>query len=319
MALAARKVEVAAAQGLWVGRFRALAVACEVQVETGEPGEARRVAERAAACAWRIEDKYSPGRPGSVTDEINSADGSPVTVDEETATLLDFAATLYELSDGLFDLSSGVLHRAWRFELGDRVPSQSEIDAVLPLVGWEKVDWRRPQLRLRRGMQLDFSGLAREYAVDQAAQLARNICGRAALVDFGGDIAVSRPRAAGQLWRVGIGGPVARTSGTSTGLELRYGALATSGDTHRSLPADGSRYSRVLDPRSGWPVSGAPRSVTVAASRCTQAGMLTTLALLEGGNAERFLETERVAHWVDRSQLPPALENFAEEVQHRAP
>jgi thiamine biosynthesis lipoprotein len=319
MALAARKVEITAAQGLWVGRFRALSVACEVIVETGDPWEARRVAERAADCAWRIEDKYSPGRPGSVIDEINNADGRTLTVDPETATLLDLAATLCELSDGLFDLTSGVLHRAWSLEQGDRVPSQAEIDAILPLVGWEKVEWRSPQLRLRPGMQLDFGAVAREYAVDRAAQLARNICGRAALINFGGDIAVSRPRAAGRPWQVGFGDGRMSTAGASTGLELRYGALATSGDTCRVARTDGTRHAQVLDPRSGWPVSGAPRSVTVAASSCTQAGMLTTLALLEGGNAERFLEAERVPHWIDRSQLPPVFENFAEKIQHRAP
>ena len=258
------------------------------------------VAERVADCAWRIEDKYSRYRRGNVIDEINTAGGRAVTVDEETAKLLDFAATLHDLSDGLFDVTSGVLRRAWTFDGGTRVPTQAEIDALLPLVGWDKVQWSRPKLRLPPGMQLDFGGIGKEYAVDQAVQIARNICSRGALVNFGGDLAVSRPRADGRPWRVGIEDPAVRARAASRVLDLRHGALATSGDTHRFVLADGTRYSHILNPRSGWPVPDAPRSVTVAAATCTHAGMLTTLAVLAGKDAERFLEAELVPHWVQR-------------------
>ena len=213
------------------------------------------VAERVADCAWRIEDKYSRYRRGNVIDEINTAGGRAVTVDEETAKLLDFAATLHDLSDGLFDVTSGVLRRAWTFDGGTRVPTQAEIDALLPLVGWDKVQWSRPKLRLPPGMQLDFGGIGKEYAVDQAVQIARNICSRGALVNFGGDLAVSRPRADGRPWRVGIENPAVRARAASRVLDLRHGALATSGDTHRFVLADGTRYSHILNPRSGWPVS----------------------------------------------------------------
>jgi FAD:protein FMN transferase len=56
----------------------------------------------------------------------------------------------------------------------------------------------------------------------------------------------------------------------------------------------------VLDPRSGWPVQGAPRSVTVAAPTCTEAGLLATLALLQGPQAEAWLQAQQMPHWVLR-------------------
>jgi FAD:protein FMN transferase len=297
---ARRDIALAAVEGCWAGRFRAMGGPCEVLVETGEPAEARSVTARIADCAWRIEEKYSRYRRGNIVDAINSARGCAITVDEETAKLLEFAAALHELSDGRFDVTSGVLRRAWTFDGGSRVPAQAEIDALLPLVGWDKVEWRRPELRLLPGMQIDFGGFGKEYAVDQAVQIARNICSRASLVNFGGDLAISRPRTDGRPWRVGIEDPGSEPRGASQVLELRRGALATSGDTYRYVLANGARYSHVLDPRSGWPVTDAPRSVTVAAGTCSQAGMLTTLALLEGSNAERFLAAERVPHWVRR-------------------
>jgi thiamine biosynthesis lipoprotein len=62
----------------------------------------------------------------------------------------------------------------------------------------------------------------------------------------------------------------------------------------------GKRYGHVLDARTGWPVEGAPRSVTVAAPTCTQAGMLATFALLYGAEAEAFLEAQGAVYWCRR-------------------
>jgi thiamine biosynthesis lipoprotein len=45
---------------------------------------------------------------------------------------------------------------------------------------------------------------------------------------------------------------------------------------------------------------GAPRSVTVAAATCTEAGMLATLALLQGAEAEAFLEAQGAQFWALR-------------------
>ncbi len=85
-----------------------------------------------------------------------------------------------------------------------------------------------------------------------------------------------------------------------TVVEIRSGALATSGDSRRFLLKEGARYSHILDPQSGWPVEGAPRSITVAADTCTQAGMLSTLAMLKGCDAETFLDGEGVRYWCRR-------------------
>ena len=75
---------------------------------------------------------------------------------------------------------------------------------------------------------------------------------------------------------------------------------ATSGDARRYLLKDGVRYSHILDPRSGWPVQDAPRSVTVAAPTCTEAGLMSTLAMLEGPGAEALLAAQGLPHWVQR-------------------
>jgi thiamine biosynthesis lipoprotein len=72
------------------------------------------------------------------------------------------------------------------------------------------------------------------------------------------------------------------------------------GDSRRYVVHADKRYGHVLDPRTGWPVRDAPRSVTVAASSCTEAGLLSTMALLQGRGAEHFLREQGVRYWLIR-------------------
>jgi len=284
--------------GGWLGVFQAMASPCEVHVAEADRAVAARVLAPAAGEAARIEAKFSRYRRGNVIDAINTAEGRTVTVDEETARLLDYAAQLFELSDGKFDVTSGVLRRVWRFDGSDRVPSRKTVAALLPIVGWDKVRWQAPHITLAPGMEVDLGGIGKEYAVDRAAALVRALSTQC-LLNFGGDLLALGPQADGEPWRVGIES-VRDSAAAARRIELASGALATSGDARRYLLKDGRRYGHILDPTTGWPVVDAPRSITVAADTCTQAGMLATLALLQGRDAEAFLAAQGVQHWALR-------------------
>lgn len=285
--------------GYWLGEFRAMASPCQVLSRADRPAALEQVCAVAAE-AWRIEAKYSRYRAGSVTDRINTADGRAVEVDDETADLLDFAADLHRLSGGRFDISSGVLREVWTFDGGDRVPAAEDVERVLQRVGWNKIAWERPLLTLAPGMQIDLGGIGKEYAVDRAARLAGALDPAPCLVNFGGDIAAVNAAAAADPWRVGIESIDSGSTKPRKRIALAHGGLATSGDTKRFLLKHGVRYGHFLDPRTGWPVAGGPRSVTVAADTCTQAGMLSTFAMLMGPTAETFLEQQRVRYWCIR-------------------
>jgi FAD:protein FMN transferase len=275
-----------------------MASPCEVLIDGGGETQARSVLDAVAGEAWRVEDKFSRYRHDNIVHAINASRGTPVDVDPETADLLDFCARLHVLSAGRFDITSGVLRRAWKFDGGTRVPSGKDTETLLSLVGWNKASWTRPSLTLRDGMEIDFGGVGKEYAVDRAAVQARRLCEASCLVNFGGDLAISRPRRSATAWRVGIETAHECTAGRT--IDIWQGALATSGDTYRYVARDGRRYTHILDPLTGRPVENAPRSVTVAAESCTQAGMLTTLALLHGAGAEEFLQSADVQYWIQR-------------------
>ncbi len=277
-------------------QFSAMACPCELLLHTRDRDCALELGGVAAAEAWRIEKKYSRYRQDSVVAWIHAQRGATVRLDEETASLMDFAQQCFELSDGLFDITSGVLRRAWTFDGSDRIPSAESVERLLPLVGFEKLRWRNPLLTLPEGMELDFGGIGKEYAVDRAYDRLIPRCPVPFLVNFAGDLRASRPLPHGP-WKVGIERPDTDHT-AAVMLEVEYGALATSGDSHRYLLKDGVRYGHLLNPRTGWPIAAAPRSVTVAASSCTEAGLLSTLAVLKGPEARAFLEEQSVGYWV---------------------
>jgi len=113
------------------------------------------------------------------------------------------------------------------------------------------------------------------------------------LINLGGDIQVTQARRHQQPWQVGI-------ENHRGIIPILHGALATSGDAKRFLLSKGKRYSHILNPKTGWPVAGAPSSVTTYAPLCVQAGCLATLALLKGRDAEDFLQSQDVKYWCTR-------------------
>ncbi len=288
------------AAGVLRAHWQALGGPCELLVDGDDEGHTRELAALAAAESWRIERHWSRYRDDSVIARIHAAHGAPVKLDDETATLLDYAAECHALSRGRFDITSGVLRRIWRFDGSDRVPSEAQVRDVLAWVGWERVHWQRPMLTLPAGMELDLGGLGKEYAVDRAAAVVVAAARAPFLVNFGGDLFAPGPRADGSAWQVAIDDPAHTGAPSPERIELERGGLATSGDARRFVRHAGQRLGHILDPRTGWPVAGAPRSVTVLAATCLEAGTLATLAVLAGAGAEEFLAAEGVLHHVVR-------------------
>ena len=284
----------------WVGQFHAMASPCRVLMEVEDRDEALSILTAVSSEVLRVEKKYSRYRTDNLVHSINHSAGEPVEVDPETAGLLDYAARLYELSDGSFDISSGVLRKIWKFDGGNRLPSDQAVRETLRYVGWDKVGWDGSAIRLEPGMQIDLGGIGKEYAADRAARLAAEATAGSCLVNLGGDLTVTRPRRDLAPWSVGIDDPTLSVPGASKTIQLRAGAIATSGDANRFLLKNGIRYGHILDPRTGRPVPDVPRSVSVAAGTCLDAGMLATFAILEGAGAEKFLKAQKVQHWVLR-------------------
>jgi thiamine biosynthesis lipoprotein len=283
-------------QGIFETDFFAMGSPCVLRL--GGPRNARlaEAAKAAIAEVRRIERRYSRYDPESLLSAINRVAqvGGGMCVDDETADLIDCAYRAYAWSQGLFDVTSGLLRRVWNDEI-QRIPREEDVSVVLNRVGLDKLAWRRPALAfLVPGIELDFGGVAKEYAADRAAVVLRDGGVRHGFVNLGGDIAVVGPERDGSPWRIGVNDPLGGKGAVAT-LFVTAGGVATSGSYERFWEIGGRRFCHVLDPRTGWPVESLP-SVTVAADTCLTAGLASTIALLKGDAAGEWLSGIGVDH-----------------------
>jgi thiamine biosynthesis lipoprotein len=152
-------------------------------------------------------------------------------------------------------------------------------------------------------MEIDLGGIGKEYAVDRTALILQQQTSDSILINYGGDIFSTGPKKNGKGWVVGVEDPdelLYKKENSIKEYALLQGGLATSGDARRYLIKNDIRYGHILNPKTGWPVLEAPRSITVAAGTCTEAGILSTLAMLQGKNAENFLKEQGVTYWCIR-------------------
>jgi thiamine biosynthesis lipoprotein len=148
------------------------------------------------------------------------------------------------------------------------------------------------------GLELDLGGAVKEYAVDRVAGLCWDSGIRHGLINLGGDIKVIGPHPNGHPWAIGIRHP-RDPKGIARTVYLKRGAMASSGDYERCIVVGGRRYGHVLNPKTGWPVSGLA-SVSVVAEFCVVAGSASTIAMLMEEKGSEWLKSIGVVHyWVD--------------------
>lgn len=286
----------------FASQFTAMGSGCEIQLYAQTQRAASRAIDSVRGNIRRLEQRYSRYLTGNVLFQINrtARAGELIEVDAETAALLDYAAACHQQSDGLFDISSGILRKAWNFKSG-RLADAGEVRALLEKIGWEKIIWNNPVLAFgAAGMELDFGGIVKEYAADQCAALCQDQGIEHGMINLGGDIRIIGPHPDRSPWLIGIRHPRLPGRHLRT-LSLSQGGVSTSGDYERCIRIGERFYSHLLNPKTGWPVSGLA-SVTVVADFSLIAGSASTIAMLNGAAGGQWLRNNAFqALWVDEN------------------
>jgi FAD:protein FMN transferase len=284
--------------------FSAMASPCEVLVRNLDPEFCDSIATIVYDETARIEQKYSRYIGGNLVAAMNGSQGKKIAIDEETFRLLEYARELFESSDGLYDISSGVLRKIWKFVNHSMPPSQRQIDNQLKNIGFDKINYDPSNFYMNKGMEIDFGGIGKEYAVDQVYQKLQTACsanGSSFLINFGGDIRAKKLADDSLPWTVGVESQDYQNEGkhkewSNSFITISEGAVATSGHTKQYFDYEGKRYGHLLNPKTGYPVENSPLSVTTFAGNCVLAGSLSSLAMLMGAQAEEFLESQSIKH-----------------------
>jgi FAD:protein FMN transferase len=277
--------------------FSAMGGENEIVVVSDDRQHAATALEAAASEVMRIQDKYSRYRndDSSIIHRINSraGNGEWIELDEETKFLFGVAQQFYAKSDSCFDITSGVLRKIWDLKK-QIVPTQAEVDAIMPLVGWDKVDIESHRIRLTRpGMELDFGGFGKEYAADRAADILRKLGITSGFVNLGGDLSAVGPQPNGEAWPVGVENPT-KAGAILARIGLSQGGLTTSGNAQKYFIKNGRRYSHIISPLTGFPVD-CWLSVSVNHATTLASGFYSTTAMLKERSGEMFLRENQVS------------------------
>jgi thiamine biosynthesis lipoprotein len=240
------------------------------------------VAQAAATAGFaeirRLEELLSTWIPTSELSQVNAAAGvKTVHVSTETLTVVQRAVQAAEMTDGGFNIAIGPAVDAWNVIDGQRIPTESELDALRPLVDLQAVhvDVREQTIYLgKAGMRIDVGGIGKGYAADQAVEALRRAGAIAGVVALSGDIKTFGRLPGGKMFPVGIQHP--RNEGTVLAwIDLQDEAISTAGDYERFFERDGVRYHHILDPRTLQPARRC-QSVTVIAREGVWADGLDT-------------------------------------------
>lgn len=213
-------------------------------------------------------------------------------LDPETVFVLKRSLELNRLTDGAFDITISPLVELWGFyeQKGD-LPSGEEIRKILPYIGSENILLKEAgTIRvLRQGVKIDLSGIAKGYAVDEAIRVLKENGIENGLVEAGGDMYCLGRGPKKSPWRIGIMHP--RKDELLGALTVSDKAVATSGDYQKFFIKDKKRYSHIIDPRTGYPISDIPASVTVIANDCITAdGLATAISVMGPTDGLKFIE-----------------------------
>ena len=137
-------------------------------------------------------------------------------------------------------------------------------------------------ISLPSGVGLDFGGVAKGWAAHQAVK--RLQAEGPALIDAGGDIAISGPRADGSPWQIGVSNPFQRGQEIET-LYLNKCGVATSGKDHRRWPRNGILQHHIIDPLTGQPAKTDLLTATVVGPDAMQAEAAAKAIFILGSRA----------------------------------
>lgn len=234
-------------------------------VITAEGGDTEESVKSVSREISRLENALSRTIDTSSVSRLNT-EGNAV-LDEDTSSLLAAALTYSADTNGAFDVTIAPLVALWGITSDDpRVPSQEEIDALLPLVGSEHIHLDGREATLDVDCAIDLGGIAKGFASDKAADILSRSGADRACANLGGNVYVYS-REGHDAWNVAIQDPKGKDDYVCI-LSLTDHFVVTSGGYQRYFTGpDGTVYQHILDPKTGYPVQSDLLSASVILPR----------------------------------------------------
>ena len=260
----------------------------DVTVVAKDSIEGNKYIDTAISEITRIEKLISSWDANSQTSEINRNAGiKPVKVNSELYQLIERAIGISKLTDGAFDISYASMDKIWKFDgTMTKMPTEDEITASVSKVGYQNIVLNKENstifLKLE-GIKIGFGAIGKGYAADKAKDLLISKGVSSGIINASGDMNTWGKQPNGSEWKVAITNPMNKNKVFAL-LPIKNGAVVTSGNYEKFVNFNGTRYTHIIDPRSGYPSSGII-SVTVFAPKAELADALATSVFVMGKEA----------------------------------
>lgn len=244
--------------------------------------------ERLEDIAWRM--NVFDGR--SDVAKINNSNLEPVSIGADTYQVLKASIYFSRATGGAFDVTVWPLIKLWRDgEKNNVLPSREGIKAVQTAVGPANIQLlANNRVKLLNGeTKIDLGGIAKGYAIDEAARIFREHGIMNFFVDAGGDIYAGGRNCSGRPWRVGIRDP-RDPSGIIDVVGVVDGAVTTSGNYEQYYEIQNERWSHIMNPVTGYPQRGVISATVIAPGAMEADALATALCVLGRGAGTKLID-----------------------------
>ncbi|WP_424942093.1 FAD:protein FMN transferase [Aliiroseovarius crassostreae] len=263
----------------------------------------------------QVNQQMSNWDPRSEISRFNTQNGTaPVQVSAELAEVMQAAEQVNLASDGRFDTTIGPLIELWGFGApgAQATPAEAQIADAQRRSGHTntlKVAGSSLQ-KTRTDAQIYLAAIGKGYGADAVGKALETLGVSDYMVEIGGDLYAAGRNPSGQPWQIGIEKPAALSGGMQDVVGISGLGLASSGDYRNYYEKDGQRYSHIIDPKTGRPITHKTASATVLADNAMLADAWSTAMLILG--RERGLEVAK-AHdiavlFIDRDKAASDLQ-----------
>lgn len=234
--------------------------------------------------ASHYENLFSNTIADSDISKINNANGTPVTVDDDTIELLQKGIYYGDLSQGQFDITIGKLSSLWDFPNNSgTVPSESDIEATLSTIDYHAIVIDGNEVSLSNpDAMIDLGGIAKGYIADKMKDYLNEKGITSGMINLGGNVLTLGDKPDGSNYNIGIQKPFSDDGTAIASVEVSDETVVSSGVYERYFYVGDNFYHHILNPKTGYPYDNNLLGVTIICPKSVDGDGLSTTCFALG-------------------------------------
>lgn len=214
--------------------------------------------------------------------KINSSNGTPAKVSDETTDIINYSINMADKTFGALNPAIYPIVKEWGFTTGNyKIPAKNDIDSLLKHTDYKKIKLENNEVLIAKNMKIDLGSIGKGYTSDVVAEIAKNNGISSGLVNLGGNVQAIGTKPNGEKWKLGLQNPFGE--GNIGILEIANCAVITSGNYEKYFVGeDGKQYCHIINPLTGYPVDNELTSVTVVGNEGKMCDALSTALFVMG-------------------------------------